>query len=38
MIALHQMMADRRLADPAKFTHVRQKLGINQAFQAKAAE
>jgi hypothetical protein len=38
MIALRQMMADRRLADPAKFAHVRRELGIDPDFQAKAAE
>jgi hypothetical protein len=25
------MMADRRFADPAKFAHVRQELGIDPA-------
>ena len=38
MIALRQMMADRRLADPAKFTHVRRELGIDLDFQVKAAK
>jgi hypothetical protein len=38
MIALRQMMADRRLADPAKFAHVRRELGLDTDFQAKAAE
>jgi hypothetical protein len=27
-MALRTMMADRRLADPVKFAHVRQELGI----------
>ncbi len=29
--ALRAMMADKRLADPAKFAHVRQELGIDPA-------
>jgi hypothetical protein len=29
MIALRQMMAERRLADPATFGHVRRELGID---------
>src|SRR5271166_5112155 len=29
LTALRAMMADRRLADPAKFAHVRQELGID---------
>jgi len=29
MIALRRMMAERRLADPATFGHVRRELGIN---------
>jgi hypothetical protein len=28
LMALRTMMADRRLADPVKFMHVRQELGI----------
>jgi hypothetical protein len=28
LAALRTMMADRRLADPEKFAHVRQELGI----------
>jgi hypothetical protein len=28
LMALRTMMADRRLADPVKFAHVRQELGI----------
>jgi hypothetical protein len=38
MTALRQMMADRRLADPAKFAHVRQELGIDAHPRPKAAE
>jgi hypothetical protein len=34
---VRQMMADRRLADPVKFAHVRRELGINTA-QSEAAE
>jgi hypothetical protein len=37
MVALRQMMADRRLADPMKFAHVRRELGIDSA-QSEAAE
>lgn len=29
IIALRQMMADRRLADPVKFAHIRRELGID---------
>jgi 2-hydroxychromene-2-carboxylate isomerase len=29
LAALRTMMADRRLADPEKFAHVRQELGID---------
>ena len=29
LTALHAMMADKRLADPAKFAHIRQELGID---------
>ena len=29
LTALRAMMADRRLADPAKFGHIRQELGID---------
>jgi len=36
--ALRQMMADRRLADPVKFAHVRRELGIDPGLEAKAAE
>src|SRR5215472_16161561 len=35
--ALRQMMADRRLADPVKFAHVRRELGIDSE-QPEAAE
>ena len=31
MAQLRAMMMDRRLADPAKFAHVRQELGIDPA-------
>ena len=31
LTALHAMMADKRLADPAKFAHIRQELGIDPA-------
>jgi len=36
--ALRQMMADKRLADPAKFAHVRRELGIDPGLDTKAAE
>ena len=37
--ALRQMMAERRLADPVKFAHVRQELGIDpDRSETKAAE
>src|SRR5208337_375443 len=29
LTALRAMMADRRLADPAKFAHIRQELGVD---------
>jgi hypothetical protein len=38
MIALREMMADKRLADPTKFAHVRRELGIDPGFQPKSAE
>ena len=41
LVALRTMMADGRLADPKKFAHVRQELGIDPvdpALQAAAAE
>ncbi len=31
LAALRTMMADKRLADPSKFAHVRQELGIDPA-------
>jgi hypothetical protein len=31
LVELRAMMADRRLADPVKFAHIRQELGINPA-------
>ena len=31
LAALQAMMADKRLADPAKFAHIRQELGIDPA-------
>jgi hypothetical protein len=30
LIELRAMMADRRLADPVKFAHIRQELGIDR--------
>lgn len=36
-VALRQMMADRRLADPVKFAHIRRELEIDFA-QSDAAE
>jgi len=41
LVALRTMMADGRLADPKKFAHVRQELGIDPidpALQVAAAE
>ena len=38
MTALRQMMADRRLADPVKFAHVRRELGIDGDLVSRAAE
>jgi hypothetical protein len=38
MVVLRQMMANRRLADPTKFAHVRRELGIDQTAESKAAE
>jgi hypothetical protein len=35
--ALRTMMADGRLADPKKFAHVRQELGIDPSPEADAA-
>jgi hypothetical protein len=37
IVALRQMMADKRLADPVKFAHVRRELGFDTA-QSEAAE
>jgi hypothetical protein len=31
---LHTMMADRRFADPKKFGHIRQELGIDPKSEA----
>jgi hypothetical protein len=31
LVELRAMMADRRLADPVKFAHIRQELGIDPA-------
>ena len=31
LAALHAMMMDRRFADPGKFAHIRQELGIDPA-------
>ena len=31
LAALRAMMADRRMADPAKFAHIRRELGIDPA-------
>jgi len=36
--ALRRMFADKRLADPQKFAHVRRELGIDQRGWADAAE
>lgn len=38
IVALLQMMADGRLADPVKFAHVRRELGIESAPESEAAE
>jgi len=35
--ALRVMMADGRLADPKKFAHIRQELGIDPSPEANAA-
>ena len=29
LVELRRMMADRRLADPKKFAHIRQELGLD---------
>jgi hypothetical protein len=34
--ALRAMMSDRRLADPKKFAHVRQELGIDPEPETEA--
>ena len=36
--ALRAMMSDRRLADPKKFAHVRQELGIDPVPEAEALQ
>ena len=36
--ALRTMMADARLADPKKFAHIRQELGIDPSPEAAAAD
>jgi hypothetical protein len=36
LIELRAMMSDRRLADPKKFAHVRQELGIDPTPEADA--
>ena len=36
LVALRAMMADRRLADPKKFAHVRQELGIDPVSESEA--
>lgn len=38
MVALRQMMGDRRFVDPVKFAHVRRELGIDPSLETKAAE
>jgi hypothetical protein len=38
MAALRQMMANRRLADPTRFAHVRQELGIDPMSEGMGAE
>ena len=38
MAVLRQMMENRRFADPTKFAHVRQELGIDPTPESKAAE
>ena len=38
IVALRRMMADRRLANPAKFAHVRRELGIDPDPEYKVAE
>jgi hypothetical protein len=36
LAALRAMMRDRRLADPMKFAHVRQELGIDPTWRGEA--
>ena len=36
LAALHAMMSDRRLADPKKFAHIRQELGIDPMPETEA--
>jgi hypothetical protein len=36
IVAWRAMMSDRRLADPGKFAHVRQELGIDPAPRTEA--
>ena len=36
LVALRTMMTDRRLADPEKYAHVRQELGIPSGAPARA--
>jgi hypothetical protein len=38
LIALRTMMADRRLANPEKFAHVRRELGLEPNLDATPAE
>ena len=38
LVALRQMIADRRFADPVRFAHVRRELGIDLSWDSKAAE
>jgi 2-hydroxychromene-2-carboxylate isomerase len=37
LAALRAMMSDRRLADPKKFAHIRQELGIDPVPETEAA-
>ena len=38
IVALRQMMADKRLANPVKFAHVRRELGIDAGSESTATE
>jgi len=38
LVVLHAMMSDRRFADPAKFAHIRQELGIDPPQSLAEAE